>query len=314
MAVAQTGRITPQRTQPNAQRPVFRLFPVTVLRVRRLGPSFVRITFADECLRGFGNGGDDQRIKIVLPKPGRTLADFPDTPDWYPQWQQLPEETRPDLRTYTVRAFRPDDGELDVDFVLHGIEHGHSGPASGWAAHAQPGDRIGVIGPDARTGNCRSGCEWAPPACAKRLVLAGDETAVPAVAAIVESLSADSRGVVCLEVPEHGDRQELSMPAGIEVRWFARCGAAPHGKLLEEGVAEALRELPDLSREHGAEPEELGEDDVVWEIPERSSGSVYGWLAGEASVIKRLRRTLVNEHGFPKQAVAFMGYWREGRS
>ncbi|MFC7340463.1 siderophore-interacting protein [Saccharopolyspora griseoalba] len=314
MAVARTGQIARQRTRPSAARPVFRLFPVTVTRVRRLSPSFARITLTADCLRGFGNGGDDQRIKVVLPKPGRTLDDFPDAPDWYQRWQQLPEATRPDLRTYTVRAFRPETRELDVDFVLHGVDHGRSGPASGWAANAQPGDRIGVIGPDAGTGNCRSGCEWSPPECAERLVLAGDETAVPAVGAILESLPADARGVACLEVPEAGDRQEWSVPDGVEVRWFARCGATPHGKLLEEGVAEVLRELPDRPRRSTAEFEDIDLDnDVLWEIPERSSGSVYGWLAGEASVIKRLRRMMVNEHGIPKQAVAFMGYWREGR-
>lgn len=303
MAVAQARR---------ANRPTFRLFTVTVRRTRRLSPSFVRITFTGACLRDFGSGGDDQRIKLVLPRAGGSLAEFPDGPDWYQRWQQLPEDTRPDLRTYTVREFRPQQQELDVDFVLHGIERGHSGPASTWAATASPGDVLGVIGPDATTGTGRSGCEWQPPEGVQHLVLAGDETAVPAIAAIVESLPAHARGVVCLEVPEEADRQQWRTPEGIDVRWFARCGATAHGKLLEEGLAEALRELPTSASTGTAECDESEEDFVLWDVPAASSGTVYGWLAGEASLIKRLRRLLVHEHGIPKEAVAFMGYWREG--
>ncbi|MEB3369905.1 siderophore-interacting protein [Saccharopolyspora mangrovi] len=309
MTVAQSGRNT-------AAKPGYRLFPVEVTRVLRLGPSFTRITFGGACLAEFGCGGHDQRIKIVLPKPGRALEDFPEGDDWYPRWLALPEDVRPDLRTYTVRDYRPEACEVDVDFVLHGLDDGHAGPASSFAAAARPGQVIGLFAPD-RPGTGRMwGCEWAPPASAERLVLAGDETAVPALAAIVESLPAHARGVVCAEVPEDGDRQEWTGPAGVEVRWYARDGA-PHGKLLCEGVAGVLRELCPVGAA-GAGDGELEDVDVdtgvLWEVPEASTESIYGFLAGEAAVIKRLRRLMVDEHGVPKRAVAFMGYWREGRS
>lgn len=309
MTVAASRRIADAK-------PGYRLFPVEVARVQRLGPSFVRITFGGACLSEFGFGGHDQRIKIVLPKPGRALDDFPEGDDWYPRWLELPEDVRPDLRTYTVRDYRPDTREVDVDFVLHGLDDGHAGPASTFAAAARPGQVVGLFAPD-RPGSGRMwGCEWAPPASADRLVLAGDETAVPALAAIVESLPADARGVVCVEVPEDGDRQQWAHPAGVQVRWYARAGA-PHGKLLGEGVAEALRELCPAGAA-GAEGGALEDVDVdtgvLWEVPEGSTDSIYGFLAGEAAVIKRLRRLLVDEHGIRKQAVAFMGYWREGRS
>ncbi|TDD07806.1 siderophore-interacting protein [Saccharopolyspora terrae] len=308
MTVARTGRIA-------STKPEYRLFPVEVTRVLRLGPSFVRITFGGACLSGFGFGGHDQRIKIVLPKPGRALDDFPEGDDWYPRWLDLPDDVRPDLRTYTVRDYRPHAQEVDVDFVLHGLDDGHAGPASTFAAAARPGQLIGLFAPD-RPGSGRMwGCEWSPPASADRLVLAGDETAVPALAAIVESLPADARGVVCVEVPDSGDEQEWARPAGVDVRWYPRAGA-PHGKHLTEGVAEALRELRPV-RDTSPRPSELDDVDVdtgvLWEVPEGATGSIYGFLAGEAGVIKRLRRLLIDEHGVPKQAVAFMGYWREGR-
>ncbi|MCI2416376.1 siderophore-interacting protein [Saccharopolyspora sp. K220] len=298
-------------------KPVYRLFPVEVARVRRLGPSFVRLTFTAECLSDFGAGGVDQRIKLVLAQPGRTLADFPNGPDWYQQWLALPDEIRPVLRTYTVRSYRPEPAELDIDFVLHGGPGGHSGPAATWAATARPGDEIGVLGPD-RPGTGRMwGCEWAPPASASHLVLAGDETAVPAVASIVETLPPCARGIVCLEVPEEHDRQEWAVPDGVEVRWFPRCASAPHGKLLEEGVAAALDELHPRSRGGVADLDEVDVDAAtLWDVPadDAAPGQFYGWLAGEAAVIKRLRQLLVRDYGIPKQAVAFMGYWRHGHS
>ncbi|MGW3473484.1 siderophore-interacting protein [Saccharopolyspora sp. NPDC000995] len=283
--------------------------------MQRLGPSFVRITFAAQCLRTFGAGRRDQRIKLVLPQPGRNSRTPRKGPDWYQRWLALPDEIRPNLRTYTVRAYRCGPAELDVDFVLHGGS-GHGGPASNWAATAQPGDVIGLLGPD-RPGTGRMwGCEWAPPATASHLVLAGDETAVPAVAAIVETLPPCTRGIVCLEVPEENDRQDWRVPDGVEVRWFPRRAAQPHGKLLEEGVAAALEELHPRTRGSAAELDDVDVDiSPLWEVPEDTAcpSRFYGWLAGEAAVIKRLRRMLVSDYGIPKQAVAFMGYWRDGR-
>ena len=307
MTTMRTGR-------RRAEAPEYRMHVVEVTRSERLGPSFVRLTFAGECLRGFGAGGYDQRIKLVLPRPGCSVADVPDGSDWYPRWLAMPDDVRPTLRTYTVRAHRPEDAELDIDFVLHGVDDGHGGPASTWAANTAPGDTVALLGPD-RPGSGRMwGCEWCPPETARRLVLAGDETAVPAVAAIVESLPADARGTVCVEVPTAGDIQTWDTPAGVEVRWSVREGSAPHGRLLEQSVSRALAEL--CARSSSAI--ELEDVDVdtgpLWEVPEDGfTGDLYGWIAGEAAVIKRLRRLMVNDYGLPRSAVAFMGYWREGR-
>ncbi|GAA4839560.1 siderophore-interacting protein [Saccharopolyspora rosea] len=290
-------------------RPAYRTFEVEVVGVRRLGPSFARITFGGA--HGFGAGGDDQRIKILLPRPGCTVADLPSGDDWYRSWLAIPEPVRPVARTYTVRAFRPETGELDVDFVLHG-DGAHSGPASAWAAAARPGDRIGLVGPDRPGRGQPWGCEWAPPSTASRLVIAGDETAVPAVAAIVEGLPADARGVACLEIPDPADRQDWNTPRGLEIRWLAR-GRAPHGERLVHEVTDVMAELhrPGTTTGPGdADPD----GDQLWDVPEPGAtpGRLYGWLAGEAGAIRTLRRLLVHDHGVPRGSVAFMGYWRLG--
>ncbi|SDR06978.1 siderophore-interacting protein [Actinopolyspora saharensis] len=316
----------------NEQKPEYRVYTVEVVARKRLSPSFVRVTVAGECLRSFGAGGADQRIKLMLPQPGRTVADVPQGRDWYAEWQAMPEETRPTMRTYTVRAFRPSRAEIDIDFVLHGSEVDSGGPASNWAASTRPGDRVALLGPD-RPGTGRMwGCEWCPPATARRLLLAGDETAIPAVGAILESLPASACGIACLEIPTEDDVQEWEVPSGMEVRWLPRkVGTVRqhHGSLLEGALSEALRELcggnaepEQLTSSPSASLEDVDVDSCpLWEVPEAparervdvESGELYGWLAGEAGVIKRLRRMTVNQYGVPRTSVAFMGYWREGR-
>ncbi|GAB2751630.1 hypothetical protein GCM10027174_28130 [Salinifilum aidingensis] len=317
-----TSTLTPvDRTPPSTEKPSYRVFEVVVARVHRLSPGFVRITFRGPDLETFGPAGCDQRIKVVLPRAGRDVRDMDTGADWYSTWSAMPEETRPVLRTYTVRAHRRTElgTEVDVDFVLHGDASAGSGPAAAWAARARPGERIGLVGPD-RPGRGQAwGCAWSPGTEGGPFLLAGDETAVPAISAILESLPAGATGIACLEVPHGEDRLALAAPPGVELRWFCReHAAAPHGSLLESGVAAALEELlPHGCRESGvpAEPPEVDVDgSLLWEAPERGQGVFYGWLAGEAGVIKRLRRMLVRDCAVPKSAVAFMGYWRAGRS
>ncbi len=114
--------------------------------------------------------------------------------------------------------------------------------------------------------------------------------------------------------------EELAAPVGVRVSWLPRhsdAGTAPRGLLLTRAVMAAVTELAaDLSP---APPAPLDDVDVdtglLWEVPTEPQGSTgtYAWLAGEAGVVKGLRRHLVQEVGLPRTAVAFMGYWREGR-
>ncbi|MGY1705210.1 siderophore-interacting protein [Geodermatophilus sp. SYSU D00697] len=295
--------------------PGWAFFQASVAAVRRLGPSFVRLTLAGPDLTGFGVAGDDQRIKLVLAQDPAGLRRLMDCGSaWYPEYCAMPEEQRPHIRTYTVRAARPDRGEVDVDLVLHGIEDGHAGPAARWAASAVPGDRVVLLGPD-RPGRGRMwGVEWAPPATARTLLLAGDETAVPAVCAILEALGDGPRSVTALlEVPTAGDAMNLALPAGGTVRWLPREGAA-RGSLLVPAVHAALCELGVASGRPAADLEDVDVDsELLWEVPEGgAASSCYAWLAGEAGVVKQLRRHLVGDLGVPRNAVAFMGYWRQG--
>ena len=291
-------------------------FHVEVARTQRLSPNFLRVTFAGDCLAHFADHGHDQRVKLVVPLPGRGLADFPDGPDWYARWRALPDERRNPLRTYTVRAVRAGLREVDIDFVLHG----DGGPASRWASAAAPGSRVALVGPDARyTGPYPGGKEWAPPADATRLLLAGDETAVPAIAAIAESLPGDVPATVLLEVPHPEDALGLRTHPDVKVTWLPRDGAA-HGERLIPAVRETTAALARAAAPAAdADLSDVDVDtDLLWEVPAPAAAAaydgLYAWLAGEAGVVKTLRRHLVSELGIDRRAVAFMGYWRLGRA
>ncbi|MFI2665797.1 siderophore-interacting protein [Micromonospora carbonacea] len=287
----------------------WRLFDVEVRAVRRLSPSFVRVTFTGVDLDRFADNGYDQRIKLALPLPGRAEVDLPGGPDWYVRYRALPEHLRNPVRTYTVRAARPHLAEVDVDLVLHG----DGGPATRWARRVCPGDRAALLGPDAGFDGEHGGIEFRPPP-AGRLLLAGDETAVPAITAILERLPADARGRALLEVPEPADALGVAAPPGVRVTWLPRAGGR-HGSRLVPAVAAAAGELCGPAPAAGPVTDVDVDRELLWEVPVPAAPvPLYAWLAGEAGVIRTLRRHLVAERGLDRRAVAFMGYWRLGRA
>ena len=183
-------------------------FAVTVADARDIAPGWRRLTLAAPELRDFAPWGLDQRIKLVLPLPDGGLADFglmtdptPHPSDWYARWKALPETERNVLRTYTPSAIRPEQGEIDVDVLLHEPP----GPASAWAAQATPGERLWITGPDRRNGWTGYGLHWQPVAGATRWLLVGDETAFPAIANILRTLPEGGRADVLLEAADVRD-------------------------------------------------------------------------------------------------------------
>ncbi len=162
--------------------------------------------------------------------------------------------------------------------------------------------------------------EWHPPGDATRLLLAGDETAVPAICAIAESLPEHARASVLLEVPTAGDVLDVAVPEGVRITWLPRRSGGrttPRGSPLTAAVLAAVGGTADCSAPaSGADMDDVdGETDLLWEVPPEPSGTsgLYAWLAGEAGVVRALRRHLVGEVGVPRTSVAFMGYWRQGR-
>lgn len=301
-------------------RPAYRPYDVRVRAVERLSPHFVRVTFTGPQLEWFGMAGLDQRIKVVLPLPDVPggFADFgqaQEAGDWYERWRALPTGRRNPFRTYTVRRVDAAARELVVDFVVH---H-DAGPAGAWAERAAVGDALVVVGPDERSPQSRLGLDWHP-GTARRLLLAGDETAAPAICSILESLDPRCEVDAFVEVPDADDalRPDIPVDSGVRLTWLARA-ARPHGTALIEAVtAWTGNHTEVLTRAAAPRPQLLEEIDVdrdlLWDSPEDGDGEFYAWMAGESATVKTLRRLLVSECGVDRKRVAFMGYWRLGQS
>ncbi|MEU8850574.1 siderophore-interacting protein [Streptomyces sp. NPDC048564] len=251
----------------------FRFFSLQVVRTRRLGPSLVRVTFAGADLHAFHSDGCDQSLSIFLPHPGQTEPQVPlELGDgWWQGWRELPDDVRAVMRSYTLRALRRNPDEIDIDFVLHEP----AGPASHWASRAAAGDRVLLLGPAIADNRA---IRFRPPQDTDLVVIWGDETAVPAVSAILETLPAGTRARVWLEVHDARDIQDLATEAEAEITW-----------LVEEDGLDAVRaaELPPAERP-------------------------YVWIAGESGRVKALRRHFVGERGIDRRRVTFVGYWRQG--
>ncbi|MCX5198322.1 siderophore-interacting protein [Streptomyces sp. NBC_00249] len=265
----------------------FKFFTLEVLRTRRLGHSFLRVTFGGESLADFRSGGFDQSLSLFLPPPHQEHTELPSTEEdtWFGAWRAMPEQERPVMRSYTVREQRRTEAgadEVDIDFVLHG----DSSPASRWAGKAVTGRRIMAIGPAVAE---NKSVRFQPPAATDAVLMYADETALPAAAAILERLADGTPVKAWFEVPHADDRIDLAAPAGADITWIVRePGAGP--ARAERVVAEVrAAELP-------------------------ADGTPYAWLAGEAGTIRAVRRHLVQERSIDRRAVRFTGYWRLGAS
>ncbi|MEM7025350.1 MAG: siderophore-interacting protein [Pseudomonadota bacterium] len=171
---------------------------LTVKEAFPLTPNMIRVTFAGEELAGIPAGREGANCKILLPAPGQSRAAFA---------EQLQDGPRPVIRTYTMRHFREDLLEMDIDFVVHG----DAGPASAWAASATPGSFCGFRGPSGVKVE-QFVADW--------YLVAADMSALPVAAATLEAMPRDAKGVAIFEITTADDRQAIDVPPGFEVHWL----------------------------------------------------------------------------------------------
>lgn len=306
-------------------RPGYRPFLAVVSSVARLSDHFVRVEFTGPDFAFFGTDGLDQRIKIVFPLPGVGVSDLGITDEdslargeWYDLWRALPDESRNPFRTYTVRAIDAATATLTVDFVVHDDGADDVGPATRWLRTVEPGSELVIVGPDARSIHSALGIDWRP-GTATRVVLSGDETAAPAICAVLESLSATVDVTAFIEIPTSADQLPLAVPDSFAVHWLARDGEPVGSRLVPTLEAWIADNRDTIAAASAPRPQELEDIDVdvetLWDSPDPATlGGFYAWLAGESAVIKTLRRMLVTGSGVDRKRVAFMGYWRLGQS
>jgi NADPH-dependent ferric siderophore reductase len=174
------------------------------------------------------------------------------------------------MRSYTIRRHDPERNEIDFDFVLHG-DHG---PASRWASNAQPGDDLIFVGPSPA---------YRPDLDADWHLLIGDETTLPAIAAIIDVLPDGADVRVFAEIENPAEEQDLA----AEVTWIHRNGeAAGRNDLLVTALTAA-------------------------EFP---AGTPAVWAAGERQVMQAVRAHLVGGRGIDRRLVRPSTYWRYGEA
>jgi len=244
---------------------------LTVLRTEQLSPHLVRVIAGGPGFAGYSNNDFvDRYVKIVFPQPG---VAYEEPLDLWKIRETMPRELWPHTRTYTVRWVDEEAQELAIDFVVHGDE-GLAGP---WALQAKPGDSLVFTGP---------GGGYNPDAAADWHLFAGDDAALPAIAASIEALPADAKGLAFLEVDSERDVLEIKAPAGVELSWLFREGVpAGSGSFLLDAVRNA-----------------------DW-LP----GRVHVFAHGERGYMKGLRDVFFREHELERGQVSLSGYWAQGR-
>ena len=247
--------------------PAFRV--LTVLHTQPIGPNLRRVRFRGNDLARYAVG-DNLHCKLFFPQPHVAEPEWPtlgeDGLARYPAGDQ-----RLDMRTYTIRRIDASEGWVEIDFVLHD----DPGPGSEWAAQARPGLQVGMMGPGGRR-----------PRPSAWMLLASDDTGLPAIGRIVEALPADTRGEIIIEVQKADDEVPLEVPSGMNLRWLHRGHeAAGTTTLLQDAVMAC----------------------VIPEVEDR-----FAWVAAEFSTVQTLRPWLRDTTGLLGKDQLVVAYWRRG--
>ena len=184
---------------------------------------------------------------------------------------EFAEGERPEMRDYTPRYWDVDKGWIDLDFVLHG-----DGPASSWAAQVMVGQKLVIGGPRG---------SLVVPAAYDWYLLAGDETALPALGRRIEELPAGSKVFAIIEVADLAEEQVFETRANVSLTYVYRDGQAAGTTSL---VLDAIKAMS---------------------FP---AGDAYAYIAGESSMSKSVKAHLIEQRGFNPEYVKAAGYWLLG--
>ena len=228
--------------------------PVLQLKARRqLSPNMLRLTLGGSGMADFPGDQAGGYVKLRLDDGA--------------------QGGKPVLRTYTIRAQRPD--AIDIDFVLHRTSAGEVGPATEWAMGAAVGVGLPVGGP---------GPAKPLPPGHDFYIIAGDMTALPAIGVNLEALDRSARGMAFIEIQDPADAQEIAAPPGMDIHWLCNRSSGTQPDLL----VDALRRAD-------------------WPA-DRS----YGWAACEFQSMRRLREYLRGASGMTSDRLYISSYWKSG--
>jgi NADPH-dependent ferric siderophore reductase len=242
-----------------------------VVRTEEVTPRLLRVVLGGPGLAGFTAGVfTDHYVKLLLPPRGASYGPGDDVAHIR---ETRPQGEWPRTRTYTVRSWDPDAGELAIDVVQHG-DVGLAGP---WAKAARPGDTVQFMGP---------GGAYAPDPDADWHLLVGDAAVLPAIAASLERIPPGVPVRVIAEVHGAGEEIALSSPGDLTVTWLHRPDESAVSNPADEPLAQAVRAL---------------------DFP---AGRVHAFVHGEAVAVRELRRHLLIDRGLTRDQLSISGYWK----
>lgn len=295
----------------------YKLFSAVLHRKTLLSPHLMRITLADPAIGGMATWAPDQRVKLFFPAADGSPARLSQGEGWYARFRAMLGDRRPAMRTYTIRHLRAKQGEVDIDFVLHG----ETGPASRWALRAEVGESMQILAPDSGfTAQEAGGFEWKPPQNLSQVLLVADATALPAAMGILDELAAlaePPQTQAFFEVDSAQDMLVVPDWPGLSVQWLIRdqAGAAVAGSLMVESVRQAVLPASASSVGQAVELADVDIDkDILWDIAGTATEGFYGWIAGESAAVMSLRKYLIKECGIPRESLNLMGYWRYNKA
>jgi NADPH-dependent ferric siderophore reductase len=241
---------------------------IVVRRTESLSPFMRRVTFGGDELAGLTVGDPAASVRLLLPLPGSSELVMP---VWNGNEFLLSDGRRPAIRTFTPRRVDPDVPELDLDVVIH-----EGGVASTWALQAGPGSPAAVSGP---------GRGYRIDAAAAGFLLAGDETAIPAIGQLLEAVPGDKPVEVHIEVTHADARLALPDHPRANVVWHDLPQGSSPGKTLLDAIVSS---------------------DV--------KPQTRVWCAGEAGAMFHIRKHLFEERGMERARATVRGYWKRERS
>ena len=240
---------------------------VRLISREQRSPRLLRVVLGGDSLEGFAIEAPASSVRLLLPPAiGEPLV----MPEWAGNQFELPDGRRAPIRTFTPRHHDPERHELTLEIVLHA-----SGAATDWAKSAAIGDEVAISGP---------GRSEPLDAEARSFLLAGDESAIPAISQLLETIDADRSVTVHVEVTDANAVVELPEHRGASVDWHVLRSNDEPGSAMSAAV-EGMDDLPDAV-----------------------------WVAGEAAAVQHLRRHLFDDRGLHRSAVTARGYWKHGRS
>nr|WP_247605647.1 siderophore-interacting protein [Providencia rettgeri] len=198
-------------TEQPVEKNIYRPAPpqlIQVKSIRDVSPSIRCITFTGEKLSAYPTGCEGGHLKIFLAPDLKSQPALPVLTEKGRSWPE--NEPRPFVRTYSVRAIRPEIKEIDIEFAMH---DGVTGPAYLFARDAKPGNWMGITNP--------GGPDPLLP-IRKHYFMAGDSSSLPAIAALLEKMPKDAQGKVVLRLDSQEDIRELEKPQHVEIIWI--CG------------------------------------------------------------------------------------------